>query len=66
MHKEYGAEILKLGLKHCKTIRLSEVLIMSKADNIISQKVTLKNSGIFLEGKPDYSVNIIRVYEIVI
>lgn len=44
--KNYGTEILKLGLEKAKELDLEKVLLTCKKSNIASQRVIEKNNGV--------------------
>lgn len=46
--KGYATEMLKLALDICKELGINTVLITCKKENIASEKVILKNGGIFI------------------
>ncbi len=48
-NKGYGAQILALALPYAMDIGLKEALITCDNDNIASQKIILRNGGVFTE-----------------
>ncbi len=45
--KGYATEMLRLGLLKCKELELDKVLVTCNCDNIASEKVIIKNGGVF-------------------
>jgi predicted acetyltransferase len=62
--KGYATEILKLGLEYCKNSALRKLSIMCRSENLASQRVIIKNGGVFRKEKLDHNGTMIRVYHI--
>ncbi len=60
--KGYATQLLSLALDKCKEMGLERVLITCAKENIASQKVILKNGGLFEDEKQYEGINILRYW----
>ncbi len=59
--KGYATEILRLGLKFCKELKIERVYLTCDKENIASSKTILNNGGV-LEGERLYEGRMIEGY----
>lgn len=57
-NRGYATEILKIGIKLAKDFGIGELLLVCDEDNIASEKVILKNGGVFENKKFDPEENV--------